>query len=694
MESASLRRAVALVALGSFFAPSAGSAQTADPEPDIARAVRQFREFYLGSATVFEMRSTNESPVEPQQASRFLRSQRPDGTWGDLDYGSTARSGWPPANHLARTVALVAVAQSPGTAAADRGALLAAAHRAFAFWIAHDLQSTNWWYNEIGVPDAIGTMSLLLGDQRTPAEFRYATRVSLARFPVARTGQNRVWLAGNALKLGLLTGDPARLQAASAAIWSEVRVTAEEGIQADFSFHQHGPQQQFGNYGMAFAVETARYAEILRGTPWQLPPDRRSVFSHYLLDGQNWVSWRGALDISACGRQLMPGSPREKTANLARVMERAARFDPANAPAYADFVARNEDGAANRLVGNRFFWRSDYLVHRQPQWAATVKLSSNRVIGTELVNSENLSGYHLADGASYFYRDGAEYADIFPVWDWRKLPGVTCAQVDPPRFQTSSVPADFVGGVSDGRDGCCALDYRRDGVRARKAWFAGGDGVICLGADIGGDGAAPIATTLNQCLLRGPVRITAGGRTGTLGSGSHALSGIESAEHDGWRYTLLDAGRAQLAIGPASGSWRRVFDNPDSPAPPLSKEVFTLWLDHGRNPAGAHYAYAVSPSGGRLESRVLENSAARQSVALGDGKVGVICWAPGEFNLPDGRRLGVSEPCLLLVGAERTLVVDPTQKLRSITLAIDGRARAITLPTGPFAGTAAIVEMP
>jgi len=40
------------------------------------------------------------------------------------------------------------------------------------------------------------------------------------------------------------------------------------------------------------------------------------------------------------------------------------------------------------------------------RFAATLKMSSTRVIGAELVNSENLSGYHTADGALYLYREG------------------------------------------------------------------------------------------------------------------------------------------------------------------------------------------------------------------------------------------------------------------------------------------------
>jgi chondroitin AC lyase len=657
--------------------------------PAAQRAVEQFREFYLGSDDAFAMRDNNEPAPDPSRSRRFAQSLRADGTWADIDYASQAHSAWPPATHGTRMTAMVATAGERATSPADRAELLVAAHRAFAFWIAHDFQCPNWWYNEIGVPKVIGTAALLLGDELAPAEYRYATGTSLSRFPIGRTGQNKVWLAGNTLMLGLLTGDLAVIRAASDAIWGEVHVTTAEGIQADFSFHQHGAQQQFGNYGMALAVETARWGRILRDTPWALPEAQLAVFRRYLLDGQNWVSWRGAMDISACGRQVMPHSPREKTANLARVMAQAASFDAAHEDAYRAFIARNRPGAANELTGNRFFWRSDYMVYRRPDFAATLKLSSKRVIGAELVNRENLSGYHTADGALYLYREGGEYEDIFPVWDWRKLPGVTCAQTALPAFKVSFVNRDFVGGVSDGVDGCCALDYVRDGLRAKKAWFFGGDTVVCLGADIAGQAPATVATTLNQCLLRGTVRVA--GETQALAPGSHTLTGIPSVEHDGWRYTLLEAGVLHLETGPVTGNWHRVFDNPDSPQADVTKKIFTLWLDHGRNPQAAHYAYAVAPASTVAPIRVLENSATKQAVLLPDTNVGIVFWSASDLILPDGRRIASDEPCLLLVEAKTILVVDPTQKLKSLHLQVGGSEREVTLPTGARAGTAGVL---
>ena len=57
---------------------------------------------------------------------------------------------------------------------------------------------------------------------------------------------------------------------------------------------------------------------------------------------------------------------------------------------------------------------------------ASLKMASDRVMGVETMNGDNMKGYYMADGALYIYKDATEYYDIFPLWDWRKLPGVTC----------------------------------------------------------------------------------------------------------------------------------------------------------------------------------------------------------------------------------------------------------------------------
>lgn len=685
---------LALILLCAFCrALFAGEALKTVRSADSQRAMEQFRSFYLGSDDAFAMRDSNEPPPEPTWALSHARSLRTDGSWADLDYASKARSGWAPDQHCTRMLAMATRAGLHGTPLSERAELLTAVHKAFAYWIAHDYQCTNWWYNQIGVPKTLGALALILGDELQPAEFQYMTQVSLARFPIAMTGQNKVWLAGNSLMCGLLRGDDALVGRAIETIWAEVGISSTEGLQPDFSFHQHGPQLQFGNYGLAFAVETARWARILRGTPWALSAGKLEAFRGYLLEGQNWISWRGAMDISSCGRQFMPHSPVSKTNTVLRVMAQAKVFDPSRASDYQACIDRNKAEAPNDLVGTRYFWRSDYLVHRRPGFMASLKLSSNRVIGAELVNSENLSGYHIADGTTYFYRRGDEYADVFPVWDWSRLPGVTCLQAPVPPYKTSQVARDFIGGLSDGAVAVAVMDYERDGVKAHKAWFYAGDSVLCLGSGISSKASGPVATSINQCLLRGEVStVSPQGVRRVLPKGAQELPGVHVLEHDGWTYTVFDGGVLRLETGPVTGNWHRVFNNPESPAKDLTKELFTLWFDHGKVPRDAAYAYLVGPTGSVCAFGAWHNGPALQSATLAGGGFAVVFWAAGECALPDGRRLAAEQACLALVTKEGIRFCDPTQKLATLRVKLDGSPHELRFPTGPMAGTGVLLH--
>lgn len=79
---------------------------------------------------------------------------------------------------------------------------------------------------------------------------------------------------------------------------------------------------------------------------------------------------------------------------------------------------------------------------------------------TELVNEDNLKGFYMGDGATYIYRNGDEYLNVFPFWDWRKIPGVTSYESDAPvpsprsyGTHTRNETAFGPGGVTDGHTG-------------------------------------------------------------------------------------------------------------------------------------------------------------------------------------------------------------------------------------------------
>ncbi len=67
---------------------------------------------------------------------------------------------------------------------------------------------------------------------------------------------------------GLLTDDEALVAEVRDQIAEEIVVTDGEGIQDDWSFHQHGPQIQFGNYGLAYAEAFRSGSGFSTGTPY------------------------------------------------------------------------------------------------------------------------------------------------------------------------------------------------------------------------------------------------------------------------------------------------------------------------------------------------------------------------------------------------------------------------------------------
>jgi chondroitin AC lyase len=680
--------------LAMMLASTGAKALAETPTETVAR---QFREYSLHESTGYGERLLDD--VELPKSSidgveKLLSAMRADGSWADIDYASKARSAWPPSMHLTRTLALVVRGRGGATPAAFKAQCLAAAHRALAYWIPRDFRCPNWWHNEIGVPKVLGNIALLLNQDLTEDERDYITRTVLPRAKVGgMTGQNRVWLAANGLMLAALQADEGLMRRAAEVIHEELRTGLGEGIQPDWSYHQHGPQQQFGNYGMAYAVEMSRWITVLRGTPWEFPEAKVAQLRNYLLEGLNWVIWRGMMDVSACGRQLFPKSSWSKAGVVRGVMRTMGVVDTNCADEYGAFVSRNQPAAVNDLTGNRMFWRSDYLIHRRTHWMTSLKMSSSRVIGGETVNRENLSGLHLADGATFFYRSGHEYDDIFPVWNWRMIPGGT-SQLGEASLRWPEpylkAEAEFVGGVSDGANACAAMDFHRAGLRARKSWFFRDDVMVCLGSNIHATGAQPVVTTINQCLLKSSVTVQRADQRESMHGSNQNLTGADWVEHDGLRYTPL-GGEAWLASAAGrSGNWRQVFDSPATPKADLTRDVFTLWIAHGNQPAGAAYAYAVSPAEDPdlPPLRILANTDLLQAVKIGVGQsewIGAVFWSAGSAML-DGIKITVSAPCLMIVDAAQVWVSDPTQKLASLRVTLNKHAAMIHLPSAGDAG--------
>lgn len=643
------------------------------------------------------------SPPEDLEAVRLLvTSQQPDGTWKDVDYSHQSRSAWKTMEHLKRLGVLARAWGLEESKLHGDSSVREAALRALDWWLEHRPRNPNWWWNCIGVPLQLAPSLLVLRPTLSQEQHKQGCSI-LAQAKLGMTGQNRVWVAGITLRRAVLERDETLLTRSIRAITDEVRVSAGEGLQVDSSFHQHGPQLYNHGYGAGFSRDTIALAVLLRGTPWAYSEEKKDLLLGYVLDGQQWFLRGRQYDYSTAGREI---TRKEKTANYMEAIYRdllsleVDRKEEIRA-ALARF-RREVDAPA--LSGNRHYWRSDIMAHHRPGFYASVRMYSSRTRNNDgIINDEGYLMHHVSDGCMYLMRRGDEYDHIFPVWDWQKLAGTTVVQTSRPKDPVQRMgKSDFVGGVSDGRVGLAAFDFRRDRLTARKTWIFVGDTIVCLGTAIGCDLDAPVTTTLNQCHRIGPVIVD--GRK--LPADETPATVRRYAYHDGLTYVPLTEAALQLRQGVQEGSWWRINRRYERTA--VRHEVFCLTWEHGTQPTDGRYAYAIHPAATPAEAKawsgstgvkVLANRADLQAARIedptaADRQVWAMAFYRAGSSQAGAIRLDVDHPCLVLLvseeGVTRLVVSDPTWKHTTVHITIhqDGESRrlAIDLPDGLDAG--------
>jgi chondroitin AC lyase len=422
-------------------------------------------------------------PVDPaiiatqaRSAAQWMQSLRADGSWGDIDYADQTPGPWKTSEHLNRLLVLAKAYSTPSQKLYRDSGLLARILAAFDFWLAHDFQNPNWWHNRIGVPMLISYTMILIEARLSPQQIQRGCAILRRSTFEGAAGANLTWLANNQLICGCLDRTSALVGTALGRAFDEIRIVepGQEGIQADLSFHQHEAVLYSGGYGLALTSDAARFVACAHGTRFAAPTERFDLLMRFLLDGQQWMMRGIMFDYSTVGREITrPG--KDGRAILRAVSDLARLAGPRQAELVAFAARMAGDPGAPSLAGNRHFRLSDYMIHQRRGYAMSVRMYSKRTFNTDgYINDEGRQTHHVADGATYIFRTGEEYRDIFPVWDWRRVPGITCEQhpqpLDPARLHTRGATG-FAGGVSDGMYGVAAMDLRREELSARKAWF-------------------------------------------------------------------------------------------------------------------------------------------------------------------------------------------------------------------------------
>lgn len=531
------------------------------------------------------------------------------GCFTDVDYARRDRTNWQPLVHIDRLYDFVFAYTNPQNSYYQNEELYQKIVKGLEYWYDRNPHCNNWWYNQIAEPQKMGILliQMRVGEKQLPAELEAKTLERMQKdggHPAKWTGANRTDIALHWIYRACLQKNDADLRTAIENAYSPVEYTVKEGFQYDNSYFQHGVQLYIGGYGDEILKGVTQVALYARGTKYALSDEKIQLMGNFMRQTY-YQTIRGQymlFDVLGRGVSRMNETRKSGSAQFAR---RMLTLDPAHADEYKAIIARLEKkqpaGYGVQPLHTHYFI-GDYTLHVRPHYTFDVRMVSNRTMRCEYGNGENLKTYFMSDGCTNIVTEGDEYANIFPVWNWNRIPGVTAPQLDTiPRtvidWQTKGT-STFAGGVSDSLYGVSAYSYLDTyaGINtgAKKAWFFFDDEIVCLGAGIHSTAGVPVCTTINQCLLSDKEVIVSQNRKQTeVESGEFVYDSPEWVLHNGIGYMFPCGGSVLLHKKTQSGSWYDI--NRTMPEGEQRQEVFTLGLNHGIAPHDATYAYIVVP---------------------------------------------------------------------------------------------------
>ncbi|MDR2814634.1 MAG: glycoside hydrolase family 88 protein [Prevotellaceae bacterium] len=659
------------------------------------------------------------------EAEGLLSTLRANGSWADIPYDSREQTNWEPVNHLDRLKKLALAYTLSTSSCAGNSDLHAKISAALDYWHTSDPRSSNWYMQQIGCPQRVGVILILMRAGAVPLPDGLENKMTQRMKDIGGrpdqsgsqgTGANKIDIATHWIYRACLTKNAADLAFGAQQVYLPIELTtATEGLQHDLSIMQHGPQFYTGGYGSSFAGNVVNIAVCLRETPYAMSGEKLNLLTRFVRESYMRIIRGKYFLYNVLGRGLARPDALDQS-SLAGLFGKTKFLDPSNAALYDSAVVRLK-GTAHGGYGlerkHTHFFCADYTLYTSPEYTFDVRTVSTRTYRNENGNGENLKGYFLADGATAIAVDGDEYVDIFPVWEWTKIPGVTAPQktsIPKPAEWGTFGTSGFAGGVTDSVYGASAyaLNDQSNGVNtaAKKAWFFFGKEIVCLGAGIQSSAAEQISTTVNQCLLKGAVTVSLGGaETVAAAGGSYDYRSAGWIHHNKVGYIFPQGGTLKLETREQQGSWSAINT---AYTGSVTKSVFKLWFDHAVKPSGGSYAYIVLPnvdaSGVKSYSasdvEILANTDSVQAVRhKAQGMVQAIFYKAATLAA-SGFTLRTDKACAVMLknvaaASVKVHVADPSQsastlKLRFSSTALpDERELECALPQPPCKGASA-----
>jgi chondroitin AC lyase len=681
-----------------------------------------------------------EPGVDQVRIEKWIKTISDDGSWPGINYKDLSRTGFQNAEHLQRLVDLCRAYEKPGSTFKGNEKLKKAIDLALNYWLAHDFICDNWWWNQLGTPDALVKVLLIMDDDLTRRQAAETSsivaRATLDHIPGkffgARESGDRVKIAGILAKRLLFQRDSLQFDRVIRIIEQEVKFTSGRGLQYDCSFHHRDDRvNNTLTYGRQFADVLIKWAADVAGTRFRFSDTVLHALVDYYLDG--------ICKMLAYGKYPDPGAENREITRQGSlkayspvIPEKLLEATDYRKDELKKIVKIREGKARPALSYCRLFWQSDYFICQRPDFFTSVRMYSDRNRSMEEpYNGEGLMNHYRGDGTNYISGTGKEYDHLPPVYDWQKIPGATImqrAKIPPPDEIQQKGLTDFVGAATDGRYGVVGFDFKSplDPLKARKAWFFFDRQYVCLGTGISGDSPLQVVTTLNQCRLHGKVVVEGKDERRVLEKGMHQLEGIKWIWHDSIGYLFPQPMRVNLSNQAQTGSWYKVNHQEGSPKEKISEDVFKLWINHGPHPEGAAYQYIVVPAitAQRMTRKaekspvlVLSNSPALQAVRNNRLHIfEAVFYTSGAIDIANSLTLTMHDPGIIMVktngrSIKEITVEDPTHTLTGIHFSVSAMLKmrgnhsevtwdknnktsniSIQLPQGVYAGKSVTVR--
>lgn len=531
------------------------------------------------------------------------------GCFIDIDYARRDRTNWMPLIHVDRLYDFVFAYTHPKNSYYQNEDLYHKIVKGLEYWHHRNPHCNNWWYNQIAEPQKLGILliQMRVGKRQIPEVLETKVLQRMRKdggHPARWTGANRTDIALHWIYRACLQKNDVDLKTAVENVYSPLSYTVKEGFQHDNSYFQHGVQLYIGGYGDEILKGVTQVALYTKGTKYALDDERIQFLRHFMCGTYYQVIRGQYMLFDVLGRGVSRNNGTQKS-HAALFAKRMLELDPVHIDEYNAIIARLE-GKKSANYGikplHTHYFRGDYALHVRPHYTFDVRMVSNRTMRCEYGNGENLKTYFMSDGCTNIVTEGDEYARIFPVWNWNRIPGVTAPQLDTiPRtvidWQTKGTSV-FAGGVSDSLYGVSVYSYLDTyadiNTAAKKSWFFFDDEIICLGAGINSTAGVPVCTTINQCLLsKKEVILSQSKKQSMVKEGDFVYDSPEWVLHNGIGYVFPAGGNLFLSKKIQTGSWYSI--NHTESKNEQQQEVFTLGFNHGCNPRNATYAYIVVP---------------------------------------------------------------------------------------------------